>query len=89
MVTVCPPTVSSPLRSPNERFNSIVRLIVVPPVPVALEVMLIQGLLTAAVHGHPAVVVSVTSRGPPNAPRVKLPGETLYAQPLAWVTEKV
>jgi hypothetical protein len=44
--------------------------------------------LTAAVHGHPAAVVTLKDPGPPDAGSVWLPGAIENVQPAACVTVK-
>ena len=75
MVTVCPPTVSVPEREGpvtaatlNETGPA--------PLPLAPDAIVIHGWLLEAVHGQPAVVVTVTVKGPPPVPAAIVDGET-------------
>src|SRR3712207_2715917 len=47
-----------------------------------------HGTLLAAVHGHPAVVLTLTDPVPPAAPMLRLVGAMEYVQPSDCVTLK-
>jgi hypothetical protein len=82
-VTVCPATVSDPLRAapvfaPTENST------VPGPVPLAPDVTLSQDVVVVAVQAQPAVVVTVTAGpAPPAAPMLAVVGATVKAHPAA------
>jgi hypothetical protein len=58
------------------------------PEPLAPDVIVAHDAPLVAVHVQPAVVVTVTEAVVAPAPKEALVGETVYVQPLAWLTEK-
>src|SRR4051794_26917664 len=59
------------------------------PVPLAPAVTVIQETVLAAVHAHPAAVVTATLPVAPAAGGDAVAGAIAIAQPLAWLTVKV
>jgi hypothetical protein len=68
--TGCPAIVSVPLRASGFAFAVTLTATVPDPVPAPLPT-LTQPRSDAAVHAHPAVVVTVTDALPPDAPNVR------------------
>jgi hypothetical protein len=86
-VTVRPATVRLPVRSGP--VLAVTEYVTVPlPEPLAPAVMLAHDAPLVAVHGQPAVVVTLTEAVVAPAPYDALVGETVYAQPAAWLTTK-
>ncbi len=72
---ICPEMVIAPVRLVISEFLGTVYLIVPLPVPLAPEVMVIQGVLVvAAVQGQPAGVETAMLKMPPGALIVALVG---------------
>src|SRR5256885_11865299 len=69
-VTVCPATVSVPVRAAVPVFAATVYSTVPLAVRLAPPVTVIQLALLVALHAHPLVVVTIVLPGPPAAPRL-------------------
>jgi len=78
-VTVCPATVTVPVRGVATALAGRVRLTVAAPLPLAGETV-IQLTLLVAVHVQPASALMLTVVVPPAAPTDRVAGETPYVQ---------
>lgn len=65
MANVCPAMFTEPERGRLEGVSSTVNATVPAPVPVWPAVMRTHGIDEAAVHAHPALVLTATEPGPP------------------------
>ena len=86
-VTVCPATVNVPERAGPAAAATLNDTVPV-PFPFAPDAIVIHGWLLDAVHGQPALLVMVATKGPPSAPAATVVGETAYVHPSDCVTLK-
>jgi hypothetical protein len=83
IVTVCPATVSVPVRELVLVLAATLKFAVPPPVALLPDVSVIQLALLAAVHAHVLPVVALTVSVPAVAPKDWLVGDTVNVQPAA------
>ena len=80
IVTVCPATVSVPVRAEREVFAAMLNAAVPLPLPLAPEVIVSQVALLVAVQAHPASAVTVALLEPSAAARFNVVGATVKVQ---------
>ncbi len=87
IATVCPPTVTVPVRGAVRAFTAADKLTVPFPEPLPPDVIVSHESLLVAVHAHPAAAVTATESAPPAAVVDCVTGEAPYEQVNpAWVT---